>query len=292
MKSEKHKEKVFYGSDFLNYAFDQTSIKQTLTSISLSRYLMRAIMAGIIVSFGYLGYILLDTNFGMITEQTPEMSANFFAFGHFFAGWFFGFCLIFIYYAKAELLTSNMMLFSVSMYYKKTKFSYLMKVLGACYLGNLIGGLFIGALLAPTSMINGDSVIYLKHVLEVKQGYTTSLSGIYELFIRAIFCNFFINLSMICVYSGNIKSDAGKALAMFGGVFFFMYLGLEHSVANSVFFAYAGFLQLFQPALDVGFHFWEATLNVIIVLIGNFIGGGVLIGVYYAFLNDKSKVLK
>ena len=290
MKSEEHKEKVFYGEKFLEYVFEQTYLKQTLIGLSSVRYLMRAAMAGVIVLFGYVGYILIDANFSTMSLSAGTTMQPL---GHFFSGWFFGFCLVFIYYSGAELLTSNMMVFSVSGYYKKTKFVYALKVLILCFLGNLIGGVVVAILLGNSTIMTGnpETVNYMKHVLEIKQGYVTSWDGIYDLFIRAIFCNFFINLAMLTVYSGKIKSDGVKVLMMFGGVFFFMYLGLEHSVANTVFFALAGFTDLFNPLLEIGFNFGEAALNVFIVLIGNFIGGGVLIGLYYAFLNDKDKVL-
>ncbi len=291
MRSQKHINEIFYGGEFLSYVKDQTLIKQTMIAISPIRYLMRAMMAGMIVLFGYVGYILLDSNFAQIAINGES---TFQPLGHFFAGWFFGFCLIFIYYAKTELLTSNMMVFSVSVYYKNTTIVKMLKVLALCYLGNLLGGILVGLLLGKSTIITGSAPAtdYMIHVLETKQNYGTSLGGVYDMFIRAVFCNFFINLAMLTIYSGNLKSDGSKMVAMFGGVFFFMYLGLEHSVANTVFFALAGFTDLFNPALEIGFDFGLAAFNIFIVFLGNMIGGGALIGIYYAFLNDKDRALK
>lgn len=280
---DKKDNKIILGKDFLDYIFKIVEIKDTMASISSLRYVMRAIMAGIIVSFGYVAYILIDSNFEAISFAGTSLKPL----GHFFSAWVFGFCLIFIYYAKAELLTSNMMVVTVAKYFSKITWKKGLKIFVLCYLGNLLGGIFVGLLLAKTTMISSTpgAIDYMNHVLTVKQGYIAN-GAYWDLFVRAIFCNFFINLAMVMVYSGNIKSDGVKALVMFGGVFFFMYLGLEHSVANTVFFAVA--------AMQEGtvFNLFLGSMNVIIVLLGNFVGGGILIGTYYAFLNDKKQLNK
>ena len=75
-----------------------------------------------------------------------------------------------------------------------------------------------------------------------------------------------------------------KSLAMIVSVFVFAYLGFEHSVANTVLFTMVG--------LAEGITVVPAILNVAICLVGNFIGGGILIGVYYAYLNDEPRYLR
>lgn len=287
----KENEKIIMGKGLLDYIFNASEIKEKMTDITAIRYILRAIMAGVIVSFGYVGYVLIDSNFNTMALNSGTTLKPF---GHFFSGWFFGFCLIFIYYAKAELLTSNMMVMSVAKYYNKINVAKATKILLFCYLGNLIGGLIVALLLANSTMITGTpgALETMNHILEVKQGYISdafvnnsfNIQPLWDLLVRAIFCNFFINLPMIMIYSGNIKSDGTKALVMFGGVFFFMYLGLEHSVANTVFFAVAAF----TPGSE--FNFILAASNVIIAIIGNFIGGGIFIGIYYAFLNDEKQL--
>lgn len=282
-------EKIIFGERFLSYIFDITDIKEKMTSVTALRYILRAMLAGIIVSFGYVGYIVIDANFYEMGIGT----FNFQALGHFFSGWFFGFCLVFIYYAKTELLTSNMMVLTVARYYKKITWSRALKILGLCLLGNFLGGLLVALFLANSTILTGvpHAVDKMNSILAVKEGYIqdTITNGfhilpLWDLFTRAVFCNFFINLPMIMVYSGNIKSDSVKSLVMFGGVFFFMYLGLEHSVANTVFFIVADFTK------GTEFNVLYQVLNVLVVLVGNFVGGGIFIGYIYAFLNDKKQL--
>jgi formate/nitrite transporter FocA (FNT family) len=52
-------------------------------------------------------------------------------------------------------------------------------------------------------------------------------------------------------------------------------------VANTILFTIVGF----KSGIDVGL----AAANVAIALVGNFIGGGVLIGLYYAYVNDDTR---
>jgi len=89
---------------------------------------------------------------------------------------------------------------------------------------------------------------------------------------------------MLLVYNGLIKDDLTKSLAMIVSVFVFAFLGLEHSVANTVLFSIVGL----KEGIDVGL----AAGNVGIALLGNFLGGGVLIGLYYAYVNDDSQYLR
>ena len=110
------------------------------------------------------------------------------------------------------------------------------------------------------------------------------LSGWGDLFVRAILCNFMINLGMLLVYNGYVRSDLMKAIAMIMTVFVFAFSGFEHSVANSVLFIVVG--------LSHGIDVFAAMANVAIVLAGNFVGGGLLIGWYYAYANDDRRYLR
>jgi formate/nitrite transporter FocA (FNT family) len=93
-----------------------------------------------------------------------------------------------------------------------------------------------------------------------------------DLFVRAILCNFMINLAMLLVYRGLVKGDVMKSVVMIMSVFIFAFIAFEHSVANSVMFAIVGL----NNGIDLG----PALSNIGIVLVANFIGGGVLIGYY------------
>lgn len=273
-------ERVFLGSTFVQQTLNSAQIKNEMSSRFAAGYLMRAAMAGTFALFGYIMIMAFDANFNDGLNSL----------GLVFGAAFFSLCLVAIYYTRSELLTSNMMILSVARYFKEIKKTRMLKILALCYLGNILGAIIISFLIANSSIITDGMLLSMEHSLSVKQGYI--IDGNYiDLFVRAIFCNFFINIAMLMVYSGNIKSDSAKITAMFFGVFAFAYLGLEHSVANTAFFTLAGMLQLIQ-GIDVGFSLLPAIGNVVIVILGNFVGGGILIGYYYAYMNDSRNKLR
>ncbi len=268
---------IFLGEMFINNTLNNIQVKTQMNERAQSRYLMRSAMAGAIAIFGYMMILATDAAFNGVIDP----------FGKVLGATIFSLCLVAIYYTRSELLTSNMMMVSVARYFKRISVKQVIKLLVYCYLGNLIGGLIIGSLLASTNIITPGMLESYEHSLSVKQGYIAN-QEYWDLFVRAVFCNFFINMAMLMVYSGHIKSDGAKIIAMFFGVFIFVYLGFEHSVANSVFFITAALYELFNH-VEIGFDAVLACKNVLIVLVGNFIGGGVLIGWYYAFINDSRK---
>ncbi len=245
-------------------------------------YLMRAAMAGVIISIFYLAYLGVIAAFAEVpvTEQGTLKPI-----GKFIGAGVFGWALVFIYFTKSELLTSNMMVGSIGLYHRRTAWSRVLRILGLCYLGNLLGGLFIAVLLTASTLLDGELGMVMGETVASKTGYIAAgPSGWEDLFVRAILCNLLINLAMLLCYNGMIKEDLTKALAMVVAVFLFAFLGLEHSVANTAVFLMYGL----QYGIDTGL----AVANVIIALAGNLIGGGLLIGVYYAYANDYERMVR
>jgi formate/nitrite transporter FocA (FNT family) len=276
--------KLFPGKAFISTILEMLEYKSEMTGATKRRYLMRAAMAGIIVGLFYVGHYTIDAGFESVgrSATNPE---GLLAIGKVLAAIFFGFALVFIYYSKSELLTSNMMITSIGHYFRRITVSASARVLSLCYLGNFLGGLFVAVMLALSSIINEPTMAIMEHSVDVKLAYVTDgASGWMDLFVRAVFCNFFINLAMLMVYNGFIKDDVMKALAMIVSVFVFAYLGLEHSVANTVLFTIVG--------LQEGIAVLPALGNIVLALLGNFVGGGILIGLYYAYLNDEEGYLR
>ena len=89
---------------------------------------------------------------------------------------------------------------------------------------------------------------------------------------------------MLLIYNGFIHEDWSKIFSMIIAVFVFALLGFEHSVANTVLFTVVG--------LTHGIDVLPALGNVAVALLGNFVGGGLLIGGYYAYANDDSRWLR
>ena len=84
---------------------------------------------------------------------------------------------------------------------------------------------------------------------------------------------------MLMVYNGKISDDLTKCLIMIVAVFVFAFCGFEHSIANSALFLIVG---LHQGVDVIG-----ACASVALTLVGNLLGGGVLIGLNFAIMNNE-----
>ncbi len=273
---------MFPGKRFITTTLDMIDVKREMTVDMRKRYLMRAGMAGVIVGMLYLANFAITAGFSEV-HITPDQTLE--PLGKIAGSTFFGFALVFIYYSKSELLTSNMMILTIGRYYRRIRIKHAGRILSLCFLGNFLGGLFVAVCLAASTMLTPGMHEILNHTVEHKLSYFhEGATGWVDLFMRAVFCNFFINLAMLLVYNGFIKDDLVKVSVMIAAVFIFAYLGFEHSVADTVVFTI--------QALQDGISLVPAAVTVFIALIGNYVGGGVLIGLYYAYVNDQSRWMR
>ena len=268
-------EKLFPGKTFVSTVLDAAEAKVEMSRSITQVYLMRAAMAGILIGIFYLANYTIIAGFVAIDPDLRTV-------GRLVGAFVFGFALVFIYFTRSELLTSNMMIVTIAMYHHRMRARHASGLLALCLLGNALGGLLIALLVAGSSMIDDTTGELVASSVEHKLDYVTSgASGMLDLFVRAILCNLLINLAMLLVYNGLVKADGVKVLAMNVAVMLFAFLGYEHSVANTVLFVVQGF--------HGGVAVWPAVANVAIALVGNFVGGGLLIGWYYAYANDPQR---
>ncbi|MBI9114680.1 formate/nitrite transporter family protein [Sanguibacter suaedae] len=273
-------QQLFPGKLFISTILEALETKTALSGRLVQRYLQRAAMAGIVIG------VLYASNFAVVAafDAVDIGPGSLRSLGRIAGALLFGWALVFIYYTKSELLTSNMMIVSIGAYHRRTSWSKALRLLGLCLAGNFLGGALVALLLRFSTLTDGAAGTEMTAAVDHKLSYITDgAAGMGDLLVRAILCNFLINMAMLLVYNGLIKDDLTKSLAMIVAVFIFAFLGLEHSVANTVLFTIVGF----GEGIDVGL----AAANVGIALVGNFLGGGVLIGFYYAYLNDDVRYL-
>jgi len=274
-------ERLFPGKFFISSALEALETKTAMSKDLSIRYLQRAAIAGVLIAIFYGAYFSTIATFSAIGVGGTPLTGL----GRIVGALVFGWALVFIYFTKSELLTSNMMVAAIGVYYRRVRWTRALRMLGLCLIGNVLGGLFVAALVKFSTLASGPVLAEMEHAVGIKLGYlTTGPLGWSDLLVRAILCNLMINVAMLLVYNGYISDDLTKSLAMIMSVFIFAFLGLEHSVANTILFTIVGF----RSGIDVGL----AAANVAIALIGNFIGGGVLIGLYYAYVNDDSRFRK
>src|SRR5699024_1475293 len=98
---------------------------------------------------------------------------------------------------------------------------------------------------------------------------------------KGIFANFFINISLVIAMQ--IDDVLAKMFVMMFGVSIFAFMGYEHVVYNTVLFA--GGVVYQSDVLSV----IHALLYLLGAGFGNYIGGGLVIGLFYAYLNDHKQ---
>jgi len=272
---------LFPGKQFISTVLEALETKTTMAGALGRRYVMRAAMAGIIIGLLYGAHYAVVSAFAQITVGGTSL----YLIGRMAGAVLFGWALVFIYYSRSELLTSNMMIVSIGAYHRRTTWGRALRLLGLCFAGNFVGGLLVAVLVRFSTLAEGATLDQMVTAVDHKLAFVADgPTGWGDLLVRAVLCNFCINLAMLLVYNGLIRDDVTKSLVMIVAVFIFAFLGLEHSVANTVLFTIVGL----QEGIDVGL----AAGNVGLALLGNFVGGGLLIGLYYAYVNDDSRWLR
>ncbi len=267
--------KIFPGTEFISTVLQAADAKSSMTKHLSRVFVMRAAMAGILIGIFYLANYSVIAAFVEVSPKDAKLGA--------IAGAItFGFCLVFIYYSKSELLTSNMMVTTIAVYFRRMSVGRALAVMAFCYLGNFLGGVLTAIFVHFTTLLDGRPGELVTAAVDHKLAYVSSgASGMTDLFFRAILCNFMINIAMLLIYNGFVKSDGVKVAAMVVSVLLFAFLGFEHSVANTVLFT--------VEAMQGGINYGLAIGNVAIALVGNYIGGGLLIGLYYSYANDSER---
>lgn len=267
---------LFPGRRFISTVLEALDGKDAMSGSMRGRYLQRAAVAGLFVGIFLAAYFTVLARFSAVSAEAPWMPVL----GRVLGCITFGWSLVFIYHTNSELLTSNMMIVSVGAYHRRITWARALRLLSLCLLGNLAGGVVIAALLGLSSIVQGDVLAQMVTAASDKLAYLDAgAAGVADLFVRGVLCNFCINIGMLMVYNGKIKSDLTKCVVMLVAVFVFAYLGLEHSIADSVLFLIVGV----RRGVDAA----AALLCVLVVLVGNFVGGGLLIGLNFAVMNDE-----
>jgi formate/nitrite transporter len=100
---------------------------------------------------------------------------------------------------------------------------------------------------------------------------------VHQIFVKAVGCNWLVCLA---VFLGiQAKDLASKVIGMWWPIFAFVVLGLEHVVANMFYMSLAIWLE--TPDLTVSLYIWKGMIP---ATIGNIIGGGMFVGVYYWYM--------
>lgn len=233
---------------------DSSESKVNIADSSLIKYFGRAAMAGIFI---LLATILSNVVGAVLSKNYPEAAKI-------SGAALFCFAIIAIVFFGGELFTGNNLVMFVGLINKKVSLKATLKIWIYSFIGNFIA-IFVFSYIFVAS---GASLEIIKPYIEPIISAKVDLSVI-QLIFRGILCNFIVCLA---VYSGiRLKSETGKMILMFFCVFTFVVAGFEHSIANLALFSIGYFAFGSIPLAG-------ALNNLLWVVIGNIIGGGVLLG--------------
>jgi nitrite transporter len=238
--------------------------KQKIYRQSPFIFILRSMLASMFIGFGVI-VAFKAGNFFFI-EHSP--------FAYPIAALTFGAAIILIAYGGGDLFTGNTFYFSYTAFRKKISWFEVLKLWLTSYAGNILGACFFALFILSTGLFADDSsTSFLLSVADKKVHLSTS-----ELFFRGILCNWLVCLAFFIPM--RLQGDGPKLFTMMLFVFCFFISGYEHSIANMCTFAIA-----FVSNPPDSFTIAGVIHNLIPVTLGNLIGGGILMGWMYYYVN-------
>jgi len=259
--------------------------------------LLRGFLAGAFIAMGGALATVCSTNIAASAAAIKDVPGLAFGvssagFAQLILGATFPVGLIIIVLTGAELFTGDAMLAPVAAFVHKVSWVQVINLWIWVYIGN-----FIGSIVWAYIMANGPFVSF---GMDATTGATTAtitafgtraiaiavaktsyvgMMGMWSAFLKAVACNWLVNLAILL---GICADDLiGKFFGIWFPIMAFVSSGFEHSVAN-MYFIPAGIMTaaLTNTATTVNWvNMW--TSNLIIVTIGNIVGGMFFVGVLY-----------
>ena len=231
------------------------------------KVLASAFLAGAYIAFGALGSVGAAYNL----LANPDT----YGLGKMVAGLMFPAGLMFVLIAGADLFTGNNLM-TLAVMNKKITLRELFRNWSLVYIANFIGSTLLAVAIFYAGTFNGDAS---NKVISIAQSKSTLT--ILEALIRGILCNMIV---VLAVWMATAAQDIiSKIFACWFPIMLFVLCGFEHSVAN-MFFIPMGML------LGANVTIGQLITNLIVVTIGNMIGGAILIPYMYnkIFIRNQS----
>ncbi len=208
----------------------------------------------------------------------------------FLVGSVFSVGLMLVIIPGSELWTGNTLL-TAAVLEKRITLVQMLRNWGWVYLGNLLGAVFLAWMIASqTGILDGvfgGTAIQIASAKVSSEVVGHSHNSAY--FFRAIGCNWLVCLAVLLALSA--QDIGGKIAGIFFPIMAFVASGFEHVIANMYFIPAGIFAKAIPSArlasgVDSGvldqlnwFAMWQN--NLLVVTLGNFVGGGLFVGGVY-----------
>lgn len=185
--------------------------------------------------------------------------------------------LMLVVICGAELFTGNNLM-SLAVMDKKITLSDMLRNWGLVWISNFIGALILVTLIYYSNILSGDAMYKAISIGEVK-----SSLPILDAFLRGILCNIVV---VLAVWFATAAQDIiSKIFACWFPIMLFVLCGFEHSVAN-MFFIPMGM------SLGGNISTQNLIISMMVVTIGNIVGGAIVIPFIYYNCYIKNNGLK
>lgn len=199
----------------------------------------------------------------------------------------------------AELFTGDCLV-SMSVMDGKQKVKDAIRLLVLVYLGNFVGAVFTALFISLSGQWDYSAGMLGAYTIKVAIG-KVSLTFT-EAMISGILCNVLVCAAVLMAMCA--KDITGKLLASFSTIMLFVVSGFEHCVAN-MYYITAGILALNNPEyaqLAMSAYGYSAgqlenlntmsffVTNLLLVTIGNILGGALFVGAPIYYLNKNKKM--
>ncbi|MDO5662217.1 MAG: formate/nitrite transporter family protein [Brachybacterium sp.] len=255
---------------------------QAKAETSWSTMFVRSLSGGAFIALGFMFFVTSQQGVGD-GANGPTLVLG---------GVVFSLGLMLVMITGADLFTGSTMS-SMSLLSGRLRLVPFFAHWGISLVGNLIGSFAVATLVLLAGTASSNDGAWGLAALEIAVGKVEL--GWFEAFVLGILANFVVCLAVVMANAGQTITD--KILACIGPVALFVSTGLEHSVANmfilpmgllikhaggdfwqSEAVAEAGITPGDVEALTVGAAAWG---NLVPVVLGNIIGGAVLVGAYF-----------
>ena len=225
----------------------------------LPRYLASSALAG-----AYVGFAIVL----LVSVSAPLVAAGSAA-AKLVQGAVFGLALTLVLFAGSELFTGNVMVMLQGWWRRSARPAQVLSVLVASLVGNVVGAVLFSTVVHAGGTVSGAAAELVGSMVTAKD----ALGGP-QLFWRAVLCNALVCLALWM--ATRTKSDAAKLVVVWWALLAFIGSSFEHSIANVTTFSLA--------ALDGSIGWSALARNLAWTIPGNMVGGGLVIGLGYAWL--------
>jgi nitrite transporter NirC len=225
---------------------------------ALPRSLASSALAGVFV--GVAVVLLLSVAGPLAASTSPATKLV--------QGAVFGVALTLVVFAGAELFTGNVMVMVHGVWARRGSPAQLAAVWVASLAGNFIGSIGFAALVHGGGTLTGPGGDLVAAVVKAKDAATGP-----QLFWRSVLCNMLVCLALWM--AARTRSDGAKLAVLWWALLAFVASGFEHSIAN---------MTVFGLGIFDGTATWAQLFrNLAWTVPGNVVGGGLLVGVAYAW---------